>query len=104
MKLIKYRKKTNKKLQKELERAQKELSELKFDIRVGKAKDYDSIKWQKKEVARILTVLNEEEDKQIIPERDKGVSLKKETEQKEKKKLKEMKKKRSSKTKGKGKE
>ena len=35
----------------------KELAEVKFDVRVGKEKDYAQIGWKKKEIARILTVL-----------------------------------------------
>jgi ribosomal protein L29 len=104
MKLKKYRKMTIRKLRKELEKAQKELSELQFDIRVGKAKDYDSIRQQKKEVARILTVLNEEEDQQIMPAREKDVSKKQGTKQKERKDSKEVEKRRRGKIKRKRKE
>lgn len=59
MNLVKYRKKTREDLEKELEQEYGEMQSVRFDVQVGKEKDYAQVKARRKTIARILTVLKE---------------------------------------------
>jgi ribosomal protein L29 len=66
----KYRKMTIKELLSELESTRKELAETRFNIRVGKEKDYAQIKTMRKNIARIFVCL--EEKKLVNKKTEKG--------------------------------
>jgi len=74
MKLKKFRKKSKKQLRGDLVKERKGLAEIRFNIRVGKEKDYSQVRWNKKEIARILTVLQEEDKngQDVISKEKKG--------------------------------
>ncbi len=55
----KYRRMTNKEIFEELAKARQDLVEIKFNLRMGKEKDYSQIKQLKRNIARMLTVINE---------------------------------------------
>lgn len=61
----KFTKKTIEELEKDIEETRKELYEIKFNVRIGRDKDYAQIQWKKRELARMLTVLQQ---KQSAPE------------------------------------
>ena len=68
---------------------QQELKDIRFDVRVGREKDYAQIKHKNKDLARIITVINEFKKKGIKKEVPKKVSKgKKEKKVVEKKKVK----------------
>ncbi len=59
MKAVELRKKEKEELEKILDEKRKELQNLKFDLALGKLKNYKKIKETKKDIARILTILRE---------------------------------------------
>ncbi len=59
MKIDKLRKKSKKELQSELQEQRNELRKLRFSLAVRKLKDGSQIKKTKKDIARILTVINQ---------------------------------------------
>jgi len=52
---------TKEKLVEKLDKAREELSNLKFEVKMGQSQDYASIKKQRKDVARMMTILNDGE-------------------------------------------
>jgi ribosomal protein L29 len=62
MKAVKFRKMTKEELEKELLQKRSEFTELKFNVRLGKAKDYSALQFIKSDIARINTVLLEKKD------------------------------------------
>ena len=59
MKASKLRKKSETELQKILRQKREKLQKLRFDLTAGKLKNFQEIKQTKRDIARILTVLNE---------------------------------------------
>lgn len=59
MKTSKYRELTEKELNEKNIKLSTEISELKFDVKVGKDSDYSKISKKKKELAKVKTLLNE---------------------------------------------
>jgi len=59
VKASKLRKKSETELQKILRQKREKLQKLRFDLAAGKLKNFQEIKQTKKDIARILTVLNE---------------------------------------------
>jgi len=66
-----YKTKSNNELNKELITLKKKLFDYMFEVKTGKEKNYDNINLQKKEIARIYTIINDKnrkvvEDKKTI--------------------------------------
>ena len=59
MKASKLRKKSETELQKILRQKREKLQKLRFDLTAGKLKNFQEIKQTKRDIARILTILNE---------------------------------------------
>jgi len=59
MKITEIRQKTKSELQKLLQDLQKKLRQLRFDLASGKIKNVKEIRQIKKDIARILTIINE---------------------------------------------
>lgn len=59
MKITEIRQKTKSELQKLLQDLQKKLRQLRFDLASGKIKNVKEIREIKKDIARILTIINE---------------------------------------------
>ena len=59
MKVSELRQKTKSKLQKLLREKREKLRQLRFDLASGKLKNYREIRQVKKDIARILTLLNQ---------------------------------------------
>ena len=59
MKARELRKKSETELQKILRQKREKLQKLRFDLTAGKLKNFQEIKQTKRDIARILTVLNE---------------------------------------------
>ncbi len=64
MKASELRKKSERELQEELFKKREELRLLRFNLASGKVKNIREIRAVKKDIARILTVLNERRNKQ----------------------------------------
>ena len=58
MKKEKYTKFTKKELENEIKAKRRELYDAKFDVKSGEKKNYKQLKFMKKTIARMLTVLN----------------------------------------------
>lgn len=71
MKTETLRKKDKKDLVTDLEAKQKELAEIRFDLKIGKEKDASRVKKLKKDVARLLTIINEVKVMKIEDKSDK---------------------------------
>jgi len=61
MKIAEIRQKTEKELNKLLGEKREKLRELRFDLAAGKVKDIKDIRGTRKDIAKILTILNEKE-------------------------------------------
>ncbi|MGB9743110.1 MAG: 50S ribosomal protein L29 [Minisyncoccales bacterium] len=59
IKMTEWRKKSKIELERILKDNRKKLQQLRFDLAAGKVKNVKEIRWLKKEIARILTLLNE---------------------------------------------
>ena len=59
MKTVELRKKDKKELEKSVQELRKKLSDLRFKFSSGKLKNVKEINSSKKEIARILTIINE---------------------------------------------
>jgi len=68
MKTEAIRKKEQKDINEDLKTKQKELVELKFDLKIAKEKDYSRVKKLKKDIARILTIINESKTMNLVKE------------------------------------
>jgi len=69
---------TKEKLVEKLEKVRKELSDLKFEVKMGQSQDHASIKKKRKDVARMMTVLNNEvvvEKKEVVKKDEKAVKV-----------------------------
>lgn len=89
----KFKKMNKKELSDELEKTREELYEAQFNVRVGKQKDYAQIKTYKKDIARILTLLNQHKEKKEVKDTEKEKEVKKKKKKSKKKKSKNKKKK-----------
>ena len=59
MKASELRKKSKRELQKLLQQEREKLLSLRFDLAAGKLKNFQKIKQTKRDIARILTILNQ---------------------------------------------
>ena len=71
MKTETLRKKDKNTLVTDLSSKQKELADLKFDLKIGKEKDSSRVKKLKKDVARMLTIKNELKTMKVDDKSDK---------------------------------
>ncbi len=62
MSVKKFRKKSEKELREALKKAQEELEEIVFNLKSGREQDYAQVKFKKKEIARIKTILKEKDE------------------------------------------
>ena len=62
MKAIELRKKDKKELERTVQDLKKKLSDFRFKFSSGKLKNVKEINTSKKEIARILTIINEKQD------------------------------------------
>jgi ribosomal protein L29 len=65
------RKKDIKEINDDLKLKQRELIDLKFDLKIGKEKDYSKVKKIRREVAKILTIIKENNTMNLVKESDK---------------------------------
>jgi ribosomal protein L29 len=68
MKTEAIRKKDQNDITADLKAKQKEVVDLKFDLKIAKEKDYSRVKKIKKDIARILTVINESKTMNLVKE------------------------------------
>lgn len=68
MKTEAIRKKDQAEINTDLKAKQKEVVDLKFDLKIAKEKDYSRVKKIKKDIARILTVINESKTMNLVKE------------------------------------
>jgi ribosomal protein L29 len=71
MKTAIIRKKDSKELNEELKLKQRELMDLKFDIKIAQEKDYSKVKKIRRDVAKILTIIKENNTMNLVKESDK---------------------------------
>lgn len=82
MSIKKYRKMTIDELRAELLKKRSEISETRFNVRVGKENDYAQIKQERKNLARLITCIKEKEGKESIQESKKSITKKEERKEK----------------------
>lgn len=85
MKASKYRKMTSEEMKEELEKARKEYDEALYDVKSRKEQDYAQLKFIRRKIAVIMTVLNEKE-RNIDEKADKKEKIKEENKKGRKKK------------------
>jgi ribosomal protein L29 len=71
MKTAIIRKKDTKELNEELRLKQRELIDLKFDIKIAQEKDYSKVKKIRRDIAKILTIIKENNTMNLVKESDK---------------------------------